>query len=125
MTKPIDIDDLVHQSHGLAVTKGWWDEALVHADRTGVPVITPERACAKLMLIVTEVAEACECVRDGDMYTTHTESGKPLGFAIELADIVIRVADLAGAYGIDLDEAIRVKHAYNETRPERHGGKAL
>jgi len=41
----------------------------------------------------------------------------------ELADIVIRVYDLAGALGIDLDAAIEVKHQYNVGRPYRHGGK--
>jgi NTP pyrophosphatase (non-canonical NTP hydrolase) len=46
-----------------------------------------------------------------------------VGFPSELADIVIRVADLAGALGIDLAEAIRIKLAFNRTRTHRHGGK--
>ena len=50
---------------------------------------------------------------------------KPMGFAVELADILIRVGDLAGFLGIDLDEAVRLKMAYNRTRPHRHGGKAV
>lgn len=48
---------------------------------------------------------------------------KPEGFIVELADAVIRIADLAGALGLDLEAAIRVKHVYNATRPQRHGGK--
>lgn len=42
----------------------------------------------------------------------------------ELADIVIRVCDLAQELGIDLGEAVVAKMAYNKTRPHKHGGKA-
>lgn len=48
---------------------------------------------------------------------------KPVGFPIELADLLIRVFDTAEAYGIDLEEALQIKAAYNRTRPHRHGGK--
>lgn len=48
---------------------------------------------------------------------------KPLGFGIELADILIRVFDTAEAYGIDLQQALEIKAAYNRSRPYRHGGK--
>lgn len=74
----------------------------------------------KLMLIVAEAAEALEdhraSVKDG-----FTESGKPVGFASELADIIIRVGDLAGIVGIDLEYAVTRKMAYNEGRPYKHG----
>lgn len=50
---------------------------------------------------------------------------KPVGIPSELADIVIRVFDAAGRYGIDLEKAINEKMAYNATRPQRHGGKVL
>ena len=48
---------------------------------------------------------------------------KPEGFPIELADILIRVFDLAEAWDIDLEAALQEKMAYNETRAYRHGGK--
>lgn len=48
---------------------------------------------------------------------------KPEGIPAELADIVIRVMDCAVRYGIDLGAEIELKHAYNKTRPFRHGGK--
>ena len=41
----------------------------------------------------------------------------------EIADAVIRIFDLAGIYGIDLDWHVRAKMAYNETRPYKHGKK--
>lgn len=38
-----------------------------------------------------------------------------------LAGAVIRIADLCGYLGIDLDAVISEKMAYNETRPFKHG----
>lgn len=41
----------------------------------------------------------------------------------EVADIIIRTLHTAGILGIDVGRALRVKHAFNKTRPYRHGGK--
>ncbi len=60
-------------------------------------------------------------VEPSDVYwVSHT---KPLGLASELADAVIRILDYCEWKGIDLEEAIKLKHAYNKTRPYRHGKK--
>ena len=77
------------------------------------------------MLITTEVAEVMEEYRKGKGFTeTYTdEKGKMCGIPSELADIVIRVMDLCGYYGIDLEQAIKEKHEYNKSRPYKHGGK--
>lgn len=48
-------------------------------------------------------------------------SKKPEGVAVELADAVIRIADLCGHLGIDLDAVIEEKMAYNADRPYKHG----
>lgn len=40
---------------------------------------------------------------------------------LELADIIIRVFDLAGHYNIDLDSVVRLKMDYNSQRPYKHG----
>lgn len=39
----------------------------------------------------------------------------------ELADIIIRVLDTAGARGVNIGRAVLLKMAYNSTRPHMHG----
>jgi len=82
----------------------------------------------KLMLTVSEISEAMEGHRKGkaDDHLPHRSS-----LEVELADAVIRIADLAGALGLDLGGAIIEKLAYNQQRadhtPEARaaaGGKA-
>lgn len=94
---------------------------------------------AELGLITTEVAEAIEEVRHGHgmSETYYTTVGlvypggngplvhKPEGVPSELADVIIRVLDLANAYGIDIGAAVIEKLNHNATRGLHHGGKAL
>lgn len=93
----------------------------------------------KLMLVVSEVIEAFEEIRDGhepqEVYFRHTtgeitrdqshdEGGqpfKPEGVPIELADAVIRIMDYCLIRDIDLAAAIEIKMQYNESRPHKHG----
>jgi len=68
-----------------------------------------------LMLIVTEVAEAMEGERKNlmDDHLPHRKMAE-----VELADVLIRLFDYAGAYGFDLDGAVAEKRAYNATRAD-------
>lgn len=116
---------------------------------------TPETIPTKLMLIVSEISEALESYRDpraDDMVKVSAEvveglllgegpeydasfevlndvyeqwKHKPKGFDIEIADTFIRLFDLVGWKGIDIDAAIERKQAYNETRPHMHGGRLV
>jgi NTP pyrophosphatase (non-canonical NTP hydrolase) len=65
----------------------------------------------KLMLVVTEVAEAGEAVRHNDI----------ANFKEEIADTFIRLFDITGTFDIDIESEIIKKMAYNETRPDKHG----
>lgn len=87
---------------------------------------SPERIASRIALIHSELSEALECVTHGQMAITEGEHGKPEGLPIELADVAIRLLDLAESLGIDLESAMRQKHDYNRLhRGFRHGGKVL
>jgi NTP pyrophosphatase (non-canonical NTP hydrolase) len=67
---------------------------------------------AKLMLVVTELAEATEAVRHGDEEN----------FKEEIADTYIRLLDITGSYkGFDTAQEILKKMQVNEGRPKLHG----
>ena len=105
------ITELCERSHNLAVDKGWYDQ------RRSFPEL--------IALMHSELSEALEAYRNGhDPGEVWREGDKLEGVPIELADACIRIFDACAAMGIDLESAIEAKHAYNETRPYRHGGKA-
>lgn len=90
----------------------------------GGPAVSTDR---QLLLIVGELTEAQNELRKGqtEIYTYYGDNGKPEGFRYELADVVLRILNLASEFNIDLESAIREKHDYNKTRPYRHGGKSF
>ncbi len=75
----------------------------------------PYRLGCILALIHSEVSEALEALRNHDREN----------FEEELADVIIRVLDLTGGLGIDIDAAVRDKLEANKKRGWRHGGKAV
>lgn len=95
---------LCHQAN-----KNWW---LDPVSKLPVPV-TKELILSKLMLIVSEIGEACEGVRK-DLQDDHLPQFTSL--EVELADAMIRLMDLSGALGLRLADAWEEKMRYNAQR---------
>ena len=112
------LNNLVHACHSASVKAGWWD--------MGLPP-SPMMNAVKIALIHSEASEAMEGFRKEAM-DDHLPQRKMA--EVELADLVIRVCDLAGANGFDLGAALVEKLAYNAQRAdhkrenrEAEGGK--
>ena len=93
-----------------AIRKGWLTE-------------TPRNPAEQLMLIVTELAEACEAFRMGNPPCERPGMEQYSHAAEELADVVIRCLQMAGEHNIPLADVVMAKMAFNETRPVKHGKK--
>jgi len=65
----------------------------------------------KLMLVVTELSEAMEAYRHDDKKN----------FNEEIADTFIRLFDICGSIGINIEDEIEKKMEVNKQRPFKHG----
>lgn len=114
-------DLLVNVCHGASVNAGWWGPVAIHDLHLDVFEVRSDSklgkalVAQKLCLIHSEISEAMEGHRKGlqDDKLPHR-----LMIEVELADAVIRIADLAGALGLDLGGAIAEKLAFNAQRPD-------
>lgn len=117
------ISELVKITHENARSKGFWDDwdSICWEDGLGeredstldIGELFNNALASRLMLIVSEVSEALEALRKGDIDN----------FEEELADVIIRTCDLAGGLDIDLEAELRDKIEKNNSRPYKHGKK--
>ena len=116
MSYPRTLDDLATEIHAYNRLQGFYDrERLRVVDpvtgdveaRPGNPSLPSE----KLLLIVSEVCEAQDALRNNDRENE----------AEEVADILIRTLDYAAWRGINLDREVAAKLGKNRSRPRLHG----
>lgn len=140
------LNQLRDEIYDWAKEKGWWDEprefgtllALCHSElsealeavRDGAPIAeTTYRHDARYgPEFRTEFVVPVPLSMRGSVAideNTGTSIGKPEGVPSELADEIIRILDICGHYGIDIERIVDEKMVYNGTRPHRHGGKTM
>lgn len=114
-----ELSDKIYQDN---IKAGWWKK-----DENGN--IIPREPGVLLCLIHSEISECMEGFRKNlmDTHLTHRKMAE-----VELADAIIRMLDMSGHYGFDLDGAIAEKLEYNKKRAdhklenrEKQGGKAF
>ena len=106
MNKDGPLNRLARECH--EVNLHWWPDP-----KTGEPLVRHKGEMIALMH--SELSEAMEGERKNlmDDHLPHRRSAE-----VDLADLLIRVFDYAGAYGMDLDGAVAEKRAYNATRTD-------
>jgi NTP pyrophosphatase (non-canonical NTP hydrolase) len=122
----MELRQVIQMSHEGAKKKGFWNKQ--------------RNIGEALMLVTSELGEAIDAHQKGKFFDRSNTDLKILlnnineesfkrrfkenvkdTFEDELADAVIRLFDLAGGMGVDLEKHILCKLRYNSTRPNLHG----
>jgi hypothetical protein len=94
--------------HGAASRNGWWTDL-----KTGESLKGKRNVGEMLCLVHSEISEALEGHRK-DKMDDHLPHRKSM--EVELADAVIRIADLGAALSLDVGSALAEKLTYNDQR---------
>jgi NTP pyrophosphatase (non-canonical NTP hydrolase) len=107
MAFAIEFDAVAQEVNHIAIEKGWWES---------------ERNEGELIALMhSELSEALEVIRNGN--PPDDTIPEFTGVEAELADVIIRIMDMAAAKGYRVGEAVVAKINYNKNRPHKHGGK--
>jgi NTP pyrophosphatase (non-canonical NTP hydrolase) len=94
--------------HENAKDKGWHEQE-------------PRNNGELIALCHSELSEALEYLRHDNPKSDHIPEFT--GVEEELADVIIRIMDMAQLRGWDIAGAMIAKHEFNRIRSHRHGGK--
>lgn len=119
--------ETAQEVHATARAKGWWTsrDGMERLAASEVPSLleftkaTLDAAC--IALIHSELSEAIEAARAGD--PPDDKIPEYSGVEAELADVIIRIMDIAAHRGWRVGDAVEAKMAMNRTRSHMHGGK--
>lgn len=132
------INDLIKRAHDTAKAKGFYErgqnvgerlmlivselgEALeAHRKNRWASIGVFDAEIKPTLCVLDDRGEIVQRVESPIFKELFTERIKDT-FQDEIADSVIRILDLCGAMGIDLERHIDLKMKYNEGRPHKHG----
>ena len=107
-----ELQKICAEQHKRMVAKGFWEKPPEEE--------SPLERQGRLMLLVGEVAEVSEALRGGERRLS--EKIPPFcKEEEEAADIFLRLADICGAYDLNLGGAVEAKLTHNTKRPPKHG----
>lgn len=107
MAFAIEFDAVAQEVNQTAIEKGWWKG---------------ERNEGELIALMhSELSEALEAMRHGN--PPDDKIPEFSGVEAELADVIIRIMDMAAAKKYRVGEAVVAKILFNKGREYKHGGK--
>ena len=108
-----ELQDLVHHRNQVA---GWWTDLNTGESLKSNAGEPPKRNVPEMLCLVhSEVSEAMEGYRKNLMDDKLPHRSM---LEVELADAVIRILDMCGGLGLDLEGAIFEKLEYNANRAD-------
>ena len=128
----MNLTKISHECHETSKKKGFYDMLykLTESDsqpKEEVEEILSSHICMKILLVITELSEAVEALRNNGLKELTipvpdkwNEEWKG-SFKEEIADTFIRLFDLCGFLDIDIQKAIDIKQEKNKSRPYKHG----